>query len=76
MSWMEVGDKIKEIRLSEVGIYTEILNRILKQTKKLFVDFGEIYHENYTDCCFIIINSIRTVLLFWQHQEQFGILAD
>lgn len=60
---MEVGDKIKEIRLSEVGIYTEILNQILKQTKKI-VDFGEIYHENYTDCCFIIINSIRTVLLF------------
>lgn len=39
MSWMEVGDKIKEIRLSEVGIYTEILNRILKQTKKINCGF-------------------------------------
>jgi len=36
---MEVGDKIKEIRLSEVGIYTEILNQILKQTKKINCGF-------------------------------------
>lgn len=36
---MEVGDKIKEIRLSEVGNYTEILNQILKQTKKINCGF-------------------------------------
>ena len=36
---MEVGDKIKEIRLSKVGIYTEILNPILEQTKKIICGF-------------------------------------
>lgn len=34
------------------------------EKQKLFVGFGEINHENYTDYCFIIINSIRTVLTF------------
>lgn len=31
---MEVDDKIKEIRLSKVGIYKEILRQILKQKTK------------------------------------------
>lgn len=34
MSCMEVDDKIKEIRLSKVGIYKEILRQILKQKTK------------------------------------------
>lgn len=74
---MRDDDKIKAIRLSKVEVYTERLkpNAEMK-IQKLFVGFSYIYHKNYADYCFIIINSIRIVLTFWRHEEQTGILSD
>lgn len=62
---MRKDDKIKAIRLSKVDVYKERLkpNAEMK-IQKLFVGFSYIYHKNYADYCFIIINSIRIVLTF------------